>query len=75
MSDGDGSSPPLQANGAAKPRAAVQDGVAIHEIEETKYNKYPELVGSRRCRLMVLAGEIGGRWSDTCCKLVRDLVE
>ena len=57
---------PLRANGEAKPRTANHDGAAITEIERVKRRTYPELLTSSRCRLVVLAGEVGGRWSDTC---------
>ena len=42
-------------------------------IEEKKAKTYPELVSSSRCKFLVLAGEVGGRWSDTTCRLIRDL--
>ena len=62
---------PLRANGEAKPRTANHDGAAITEIERVKRRTYPELLTSSRCRLVVLAGEVGGRWSDTCVWLLR----
>ena len=49
--------------------------MAIAAAELTKERRYPELVGSSRCKLMVLACEVGGRWSATCCQFVRDLAE
>ena len=49
--------------------------MAIAAAEQTKERRYPELVGSNRCKLMVLACEVGGRWSATCCQFVRDLAE
>ena len=67
--------PPLRVNGEARPRAAGQDGVAIAKAEKDKAKTYPELVHSSRCRLIVLACEVGGRWSDTCVWLVRKLAE
>jgi len=66
---------PLKANGEARPRAAWVDGVAIRKAQKDKEGTYPELVHSTRCRLVVLACEIGGRWSDTCLWLVRELAE
>ena len=41
--------------------------------QEWKRHRYPELVNSDACRLVVLACETGGRWSSTCRALVRDL--
>ena len=64
---------PLKANGVARPRAAHEPGVAIADIEEVKATTYPELVTSNRCKFLVLAGEVGGRWSATTCRLIRDL--
>ena len=69
---------PLHATGEARPRAAGVDGVdgvAIADAEDRKYTKYPELLRSQRCQLIVLACEVGGRWSDTCCWLIRELSE
>ena len=48
-------------------------GVAIAHIEDVKAATYPELVSSHRCKFLVLAGEVGGRWSATTCRLIRDL--
>ena len=55
---------PVQANGLPRPRAAFNDGVALQTARELKNSKYPELMRSRRCRLVVTAMEIGGRWSE-----------
>ena len=64
---------PLKANGVAHPRAAHESRVAIANIEITKTTTYPELVTSNHCKFPVLAGEVGGRWNDTTCRLIRDL--
>ena len=55
---------PVRANGQAYPQAAVKNGVRLEAARRRKEAKYPELVSSRRCRLVVTAMEIGGRWSD-----------
>ena len=49
------------------------DGVAIRGAEERKRARYPELVTSEVCRLVVLACETGGRWSEECVDPVRHL--
>jgi hypothetical protein len=36
----------------------------------TKERTYPELLGSRRCRLVVLAAEVGGRFSEEAKQFV-----
>jgi len=63
---------PLHANGEARPRAA-EESVAIADAQDRKHTKYPEIIHSQRCQLIVLACEVGGRWSDTCCWLIREL--
>ena len=40
-----------------------------------KEEAYPELLAARRCALVVVALETGGRWSANCRDLVRDLAE
>ena len=55
---------PVRSNGLAYPRAAVENGVRLEAARRRKVNKYPELLHSRRCRLVVAAMEIGGRWSE-----------
>ena len=64
---------PIRANGIARPRAAHEPRVAIANIEDVRAATYPELVTSNRCKFLVLASEVGGRWSATTCRLIRDL--
>ncbi len=45
------------------------DTAARKKREQT----YPELLAARRCRLVVLAFEVGGRWSDDSLDFVRRL--
>ena len=54
---------PVRACGQAYPRAAVKNGVRLDAARGRKDTKYLELLNSRRCRLVVTAMEIGGRWS------------
>ena len=54
----------LHCDGSARPHAANVDGVALVAARRRKELTCPELVGPRsRARLVVLAGEVGGRWS------------
>ena len=54
----------LFADGTARVGAANRDGVALVAARRRKETSYPELVGTRsRCRLVLLGGEVGGRWS------------
>ena len=47
----------------------AMDTAARKKREQT----YPELLEARRCRLVVLAFEVGGRWSDESLDFVRRL--
>ena len=56
----------LHCDGTARRGAAHNEGVAISMAQRRKERRYPELVGRRaRSRLVVLAVEVGGRWSPT----------
>ena len=44
----------------------------IAAAEKDTPKAYPELVSSATCQLVVLACEVGGRWSDTCAWLVKE---
>ena len=55
---------PVRRNGVAYPKAAVEDGVRLEAARVRKDKKYPELLTTRRCKLVVVAMEVGGRWSD-----------
>ena len=51
-------------DGTARLGAAHIDGAALVVARRRKERAYPELVGPRsRAKLVVLAGEVGGRWS------------
>ena len=52
---------PVRANGEAYSRAAVKNGVKLKVARARKKQKCPELLNSRRCRLMVTAMKLGGR--------------
>ena len=54
----------LRGDGSARTGAARRDGVTLAAARRAKELRYPELVGRRaRARLVVLAVEVGGRWS------------
>ena len=54
----------LHCDGTARRGAAHNDGVVVSMAERRKERRHPELVGRRaRSRLVVLAVEVGGRWS------------
>ena len=65
----------LYCNGSARRGASHNEGVAISVAERRKEQRYPELVGPRaRARLVVLAMEVGGRWSSTTQRFISSLV-
>ena len=65
----------LTSRGAATARAADVDGAAIGRAERKKRRRYPELLSSPFGRLVVLACEVGGRWSDTSLRFVAGLAK
>ena len=66
----------LHCDGSARPHAANVDGVALTASRRRKELTYPELVEPRsRARLVVLAGEVGGRWSAETTSFLRLLAE
>ena len=66
----------LHCDGSARRGAAHRDGVALLTARRKKERTHPELIGPHaRARLVVLAGEVGGRWSEETrsllCQLAR----
>ena len=55
---------PVKRDCAPQPKAAVEDGVCLAAARWRKETKYFELLRNRRCRLVVVAHEVGGRWSE-----------
>ena len=62
---------PVRRDGSPRGRASEVAGVALREAERDKRRTYPELTDSNRCRLQVLALEVGGRWSSSAINFVR----
>ena len=55
----------LRCDGTPHRRAAEEDGVVLRAVRRRKERTYPELTGRfGRARLVVLACEVGGRWSE-----------
>ena len=55
---------PLRGDGLARAGAAGRDGVTLTAARRRKERRNPELVGRRaRAPLVVMAVEVGGRWS------------
>ena len=67
---------PLHGDGTARRGAANSSGVALHAARRIKEATYPELSGEGgRARLVVLAAEVGGRWSQEASIFLRDLAK
>ena len=64
---------PWKGDGSPQPRAADADGAQLATARRRKEVAYPELTRSRRCRLVVLGLEVGGRWSEEAASLIRCL--
>ncbi len=64
---------PVRRDGRPQPHAAEADGTQLQEARRRKERKYWELLRSRRCRLVVLGLEVGGRWSDEALDFIRRL--
>jgi hypothetical protein len=66
---------PVRRDGTPQPGAATTDGRQLQTARARKEQKYRELLESRRCRLVVLALEVGGRWSEEAVRFVRLLAK
>ena len=65
---------PLRADGEPHRRCANEGGVALVAARRRKTRTHPELSGERgRAKLVVLAGEIGGRFSEEAHSFLRTL--
>ena len=66
----------LHANGQPMRRTPDEDGVRLVAVRRRKERTYPELVGRRgRATLVVLAGEVGGRWSGETISFLNQLAK
>ena len=67
---------PLRGDGSARPRAADHNGAALEAARRRKEAIYPELArGTEGGRLVVLAAEVGGRWSTETAQFLRGLAK
>ncbi len=66
----------LRCDGTPRAGADTRDGAALVAARRRKERTYPELTGERgRARLVVLALEVGGRWSAEAAQWVRLLAQ
>ena len=67
---------PLRSDGSPRPNVPSEMVWALQAARRRKERTYPELVGPRaRARLVVWAGEVGGRWSGETLACLRLLAE
>ena len=63
---------PVRADGAPHQRCSEENGAALNAARCRKVRSYPELSGERgRAKLVVLVGEIGGRFSEETQTFIR----
>ena len=63
----------LTSEGEPHPRTAATDAVVANAARQDKERKYPEFFESHRCVLVVLALELGGRWSNEAYAFIEEL--
>ena len=66
---------PLTRKGDPRPKADWKNGVALEEARKDKERRYPELLLGNRCKLVVTAMEVGGRWSEEAYHFLDTLAE
>ena len=67
---------PLHRDGRARRKAATHNGAALQYARRRKTVTYPELTGEGgRARLVVLAAEVGGRFSEEAASFVHALAK
>ena len=66
---------PLTAAAEPRRRGGRYAAAALHTARQNKQRTYPELLGSARCRLVVLGMEVGGRWSQESADFLRLLAQ
>ena len=65
---------PLKRDGVLHPQCADLDGAALLVARRRKERRHPELAGDLgRAGLVVLASEVGGRWSEESRHFLRQL--
>ena len=60
---------------AAARRGGTFAGAALRDARRRKEQTYPELLRSRRCKLVVLGLEVGGRWSQEATSFIKLLAQ
>ena len=66
---------PVTREGQPRRHAGTFRGAALHTARQSKERTYPELLNSRRCKLVVLAIEVGRLWSQEAANFIRFLAK
>ena len=66
---------PLTSSGEPRPQGRQPGSPALRAARQAKERTYPELVGGTRCRLVVLAMEVGGKRSKEAADFLRLLAQ
>ena len=66
---------PIRGEGEPRHLCADHDGAALAQARRRKQRTNPELGGQGRARLVVLAAEVGGRWSEETRSFVSQLAK
>ena len=66
---------PLTRSGVPRSRGGTYAGAALQDAHRNKERTYAELLHNRRCRLVVLGIEVGGRWSNEASSFIRMLAK
>ena len=66
---------PPSSTGQPRRRGGQFAASALHDARRAKERTCPELRTARRCRLAVLAIEVGGRWSTEATHFLRQLAQ
>ena len=61
---------PLTRTGEPRSRGGTYAAAALHDARRSKERTYPELLNNRRCRLVVVGIEVGGRWSNEASNFI-----
>ena len=64
---------PLTRDGQPRRRAGRFAGAALQDARRSKERTYPDPLNNQRCRLVVLAIEVGGRWSEEAAAFITNL--
>ena len=66
---------PLTREGVPTQRGVIFAGTALRDARRRKEHTYPELFRSRRCKLVVLGLEVGGKWSEETASFIKLLAQ